>query len=980
MNTLGSWDRVRSLFHEALEQPTEARDAFLSASNDSEDMRSEVRSLLAAHTSAEGFLETPAIRFGPTLPVREPLTLEAGDHVGRFEITGILGAGGMGEVYRARDSQLGREVAIKILPPAHAIDPQRLLRFERESRVLASLKHANVAAIHSIEDVDGLRLLVLELIEGPTLAERVKAGPVPLPEALDIARQLAEALGAAHACGIVHRDVKPANVKLSPSGLVTLLDFGLATARGVDAATPSTIAGTGRQTTAGMILGTCGYMSPEQARGQAVDKRADIWAFGCILFELLTGTPVFRGDTPSDTIAAVLERQPEWTALPQGLPESIQRLLRRGLEKNPDQRLHDIADARLEIDETLQQLARAALPEGPLIASPRVVGISTPELRRAHSWRSLLRLVPALLLLSGTLALGWWALQADAPQPSASPLVRFVWSMPAGLGLSSAPSISPDGRRLVFTASQDNGAPQLYLRALNDLVPIAIPRTEGAKRPFWSPDSNSVGYFASGKLMRVTIAGGAPVEVCAALDGLGGAWSSTGTIVFSPNLSSSGLMRVPATGGVPEPVTRLDADQGENSHRWPVFLPNGRHFVYFVRSTVTERRGVYLGSVDGPAASPGAPLFRSESEAAFAPLDERGLGVLFSVADGHVEARRFDTRRLALAGDPITLPLPAGGNTPHHGAMLSASSTALIYLGEQMPYGSRLASVLRSGRERQRDISPGIINWPRLSPDGTRLAMQRVDPTTGNPDIWVLDLARRTWAPVTRAPSLAQLPVWAPDSARLTFVSGTPQAMRLAIAGADGSGELASLPCPGFRCEPSDWSRDGRWIVVNALDGERGSDVWMLPTEPGGTPRALVTGPFIERDARLSPDGRLAAYVSEESGRPEISIRVIDGGSRRRDVVSAGGGSQPVWTRDGRELLFVDPEGLLWAVSVRRAPDGRPLLEDATRVSVPPIGIGHTGTQYDLSPDGRTLYFLDQQHGEPPHEVGIVLGWHALIR
>ena len=662
------------------------------------------------------------------------------------------------------------------------------------------------------------------------------------------------------------------------------------------------------------------------------------------------------------------------------LPAAIHRLLRRCLEKDPDRRLHDIADARLEIDEALQQPVGVEPPAGAFDAPPDVVKTSAPEARvGARPRRAVIRLAAALLLVPGALALGWWARGVAAPRPSPAPLVRFAWSLPAGLVLGSAPAISPDGRSLAFTAWQNGTPPQLYVRRLNELDTQSIPRTEGAKHPFWSPDGASLGYFAGGKLMRVAVTGGAPVEVCAAQDGLGGTWSSTGTILFSPRLIDAGLMRVPAAGGTPEPITRIDTAQGENSHRWPAFLPDGRHFVYFVRSTVTERRGVYLGRVDRPAATPGAPLFRSESEARYVPADDRELGLLLSVADGHVDVRPFDTQRMALGGDPIALPLPAGKNTPHHAAMLSASAGTLAYLGEAMPYGSRLVSVLRTGEEVHRDASRSIINWPRVSPDGSRLAIQRLDSVTGSPDVWVQDLARRTWLRVTRDGSSAQLPVWAPDSTRLAYVTGTFQAPRVTIGAADGIGELVTLACPAFRCEPTDWSRDGRWIVVNALDGKRASDVWMLPTTPSGRPRDLLTGSFVERDARLSPDGRLVAYVSEETGRPEISIRVIDGGPRRREVVSAGGGSQPVWTPDGRELLFVDPEGVLRAVLVRRAPDGRPLLADSARLAVPPLGTGHYSTQYNVSPDGRALYFLDRRPGDPPRDVGIVLGWRALI-
>jgi WD40 repeat protein len=584
------------------------------------------------------------------------------------------------------------------------------------------------------------------------------------------------------------------------------------------------------------------------------------------------------------------------------------------------------------------------------------------------------------LLTTGALGLGWWARDLVRPTPSPAPLARFTWSLPVGLVLTSAPAISPDGQRLAFTASENGARPRLFMRPLGSLEPLAIPQTDGAKQPFWSPESLSLGYFAGGKLMRVGVSGGSPVEICAAPDGRGGTWNQNGTIVFSPDLIHAGLMRVPAAGGTPEPVTRLDGERGENSHRWPAFLPDGTHFVYFVRSLQAERRGVYLGRLDRPADTPGVLLFRSESEAFFAPTDGRNRGVLLSVADGHVEARTFDTRRLALVGDPARVPLQAGGNTPHHGAMLSASGDTLVHLAEAMPYGSRMASVLRTGADLTRDPVRAVVNWPRVSPDGTRLAIQRLDAVTGGADVWVEDLERGTWLRVTREGSSAQLPVWSPDSSRLAYVAGPFLAPRVAVAAADGTGEVADLPCPAFRCEPSDWSRDGRWIVVNALDEKTaGSDVWMVPVQAGGTPRPLLTAPFVERDARLSPDGSLVAYVSEETGRPEISVRALEG-EPRRQVLSAGGGSQPVWRRDGSELLFVDPEGVLRAIAVRRAADGRPVLGRATPVNVPPLGAGHYSTQYDLSPDGRRLYFLDRQPGNPPRDIGVVLGWRALLR
>jgi eukaryotic-like serine/threonine-protein kinase len=973
MITTGDWNRVRSLFQAVLEQPLERRKAFLDEACDGdENLRLEVASLLASHLASEGFLETPAARFDTTAERRELLTLDSGDRLGRFQIISALGAGGMGEVYRARDSQLGRDVALKILPPAFADDPQRLVRFERESRVLASLRHPNIAVIHSVEDLDGLRLLVLELVEGPTLAERLEQGHWAPAEALAAARQLAGALAAAHACGIVHRDVKPANLKISRSGHLTLLDFGLAKSPADVAAAGSTAAAT-IETKVGSILGTCGYMSPEQARGRGVDKRTDIWAFGCILFELLTGKAAFPGDTPPDVLAAVLEHQPDWTALPKGLPEPVHRLLRRCLVKDPDQRLHDIADARLEIDDALRQLEGTGEGVRPLDSRTRA---GDPRRETPRPFAATRLVVPALLVVAAVF--GWWLRGVAVPGSAATdPLVRSIWTLPPGLVLDSAPAISPDGRSLAFTASQKGAVPRLYVRTLDDLTAEAITGTDGAKQPFWSPDGRSLGYFAQGKLMRVGI-GGSPIEVCEARDARGGAWGSTGIIVFSPNSYDLGLLRVPATGGTPEPVTLLDRTQRENSHRWPAFLPDGVHFVYFVRSGLTERRGVYLGDVTAKAAPPGAPLFRSESEAFFAAGESNDSGMLLNVAGGQVDVRPFDARRLAVMGDPIRLEIAAGGNTPHHGATLSASAHTVVYVNDPLPYGSRLVSALRSGSRLDRDATAGIINWPRVSPDGRRLVMQRLDPVTGNPDLWVQDLDRHTWLPVTRDGVNAQLPAWAPDSSRLAYVSGSLDAPRVLIGSADGLGEPQTLPCPRARCEPTDWSDDGRWIVVNALGPEKPSDVWMLPVGPGAAPRPLLTGSYVERDARLSPDGHFVAYVSGETGRPEISIGVITG-SPRREVVSAGGGSQPVWTADGHELLFVDPQGALRSVAVWRGADGQPVLGAAARVPVSPIGTGHLGTQYDLSPDGRIVYFLDRQPDTTPREIGIAFGWRRLI-
>jgi Tol biopolymer transport system component len=951
--TPGQWERVRALFQSAIEQPPAARAVFVSTADGDEVIQREVQSLLEAYAAAGGFLDAPAVS-GDT-GVDAPLpALQPGDRIGSFEVAGVLGRGGMGEVYRACDATLGRDVAIKVLPRAFARDPQRLVRFERESRILASFNHPNIAAIHSVEQIDGLRVLVLELVEGPTLADRLGHGPLPPAEALDVARELARALEAAHDRGIVHRDLKPANIKLTPASGIKLLDFGLAK-EPVDHAAART-EGPPDSTTDGLVFGTCAYMSPEQARGKPVDKRTDIWAFGCVLFEMLTGTRAFQGETPSDTIAAVLEREPDWSCLPPATAPGIHRLVRRCLQKDATRRLHDIADARLEIEEAMSTpVETGALPR------PRVP-VAT--------------ILMTLALSMAAAASGWW-LHSITSGAAGIRTTRFTWALPAGMGLDSAPVISPDGRHIAFTARPaTQGATSLFVRSLGELEARPIPGTEGAKQPFWSPDGRSLGYFARGKLMKVAIDGGAPVEICAAFDGRGGAWSRTGIIVFSPRNIEAGLMRVSEDGGAVEPATLLDVSQGENAHRWPAFLPDGIHFVYFVRSVIEERRGVYVGRIDRSASMPGTPLFRSEAEAVYAPLDGDDRGVLLTAAGGRIEARQFDVRRLRVIGDPKAIDLPAVGNTLYHPMMLSASPDVLAHGGTPVPFGARLTTATRDGQSVSSASERAAGNWPRLSSDGRRLAYARIDPTPGRTDIWVEDLVRGTRVRIMGNPINA-LPVWSPDGDRLAYLAGSILKGVLTVAAADGTGDVSTLPCPGRRCEPSDWSRDGHWVLAT-VDRERDRDVWMLPADGGAAARPLLAQPFPEHDARFSPDGRFVAYVSGETGRPEVSVQTVDG-PRRREVISVAGGTQPVWSRDGRELFFVDPEGLLRSAPVSIAADARPHFGQPVRLDVPPIGAGHWGTQYDVSPDGRRFYLLERRLEPPPSDFGVVLGWRALL-
>ena len=962
MSVAHDWERVRAIFQAALEQPAATRHSFVvTACAGDEAIRQEVTSLLAAHVAADGFLETPVVHRGAE-PADSDVHLTPGSHVGPFEVIGLLGIGGMGEVYRARDGRLNRDVAVKLLPPTFASDSRRLARFERESRILASLNHPNIASIHSVEQIDGLHLLVLELVEGPTLAECLQRGPRPVADALAIARQLAEALHAAHERGIVHRDLKPANIKLTRSAGIKLLDFGLAKQHVPFDGESFLPHAAGSETSAGVILGTCAYMSPEQARGQTVDKRADIWAFGCILFELLTGARAFAAHTPSDTIAAVLERQPDWRTLPEAAPAAIRTLLQRCLEKDARRRLHDIADARIELEDALDLPAASAATRS----------------RRGPKRGTIAGLTAALVLTVGALGLAWWLPNVWRRTSLASSHMRFTWSVPAGMRLESPPVVAPDGEYIAFTASKDREAPRLYVRPLRALEANAVARTDGAMHPFWSPDSRAVAYFASGKLMKVALDGEAPVEICAVI-GMprGGAWGRGGVIVFSPNSIDFGLLRVSAEGGRPEPATTLDTSQGENSHRWPVFLSDGLHFLYFVRSSVAERRGVYLGRVDRPPPASGTQLFQSENEPLFARLDDSRGSVIMSVANGHIDVRLFEEQRRVVSGAPLTIPLPAAGVTPYHPSMLSVSTGVLTHVSSPIPFGQRLVSSTRKEDLRVQDVESNVVNWPRLSPDGSRIATQRLNAVTGSPELWVQDLDRSTKLRVTPEGTAGLLPVWSPAGSRIAYMSGTILKPVVTIAAADGTGVIATLDCPRLRCEPSDWSRDGRWLSVNAVEGGR-SDVWLLPTRPGDKPRPVLTESFAERDARWSPDGRLIAYQSEEGGRPEISVRTFEG-TPRREVVSVSGGGQPVWSRDGTALYFVDPGGLLRRAAIRHLADGRVLVNNTVEVDIPPIGANHSGVQYDVASDGR-VYFVDRRLPDAPREIGIVLGWQQLLK
>ena len=958
------WQRLERIFAEAREVRVEARAEFVAqACGADEVLHREALRLLAGDATQGEFLVKPALNVLAENVALEGWSLKQGQRIGAYTILRLRGAGGAGEVWRARDDRLGRDVAIKVLLPHFSDDPDRLRRFTEEARTAGALNHSNILTVHDVGEQDGIPFIVSELLEGQNLRQRMETGPVRVEEAVTIGRAVAQGLAAAHARGIIHRDLKPENTFLKSDGGVKILDFGLAKLQ----SSLEGLQGGLTHTTTGVILGTAGYMAPEQVRSERVDARADLFALGVMLYEMLTGRQPFRRASTFETLHAVLTDEPQDVdAANEQVPKPLARVVMRLLKKSPDARFQSALDLTWALEETTGNPLEA-VPHQPAKGS-------TPWWRvRMMAW------ISAAALTATALFGGWWVLPRSSQASRPVPLTQFTLPLPEGTFLDSAPAVSPDSQHIAFIGT-DTTRSRLFVRSLGSREAVAIAGTDGARQPFWSPDSRTLGYFANRKLMKVAWPGGAPVVVADAPEARGGAWSPSGRIVFAPDVILAGLTSVSADGGVAAAAAQLRTKQGDNSHWWPQFLPDGIRFLYFVRSVADDRLGMYVGRADRPVPESDPPLIRSQSEAVYAPLSGTNDGVLFFVVDGRIEARRFDAAGLTVSADARSIGLSAGTGTLYHPPMLSASADVLAIAESTVPSGNRLESVLRNGQRFRLWDEAEAQNWPRVSPDGRQIARQRVD-ARNNPDIWVDDLERGTKVRVTSALEPDIQPVWSPDGRQVAYVSGNlpgrPGERTLQIAAVDGTGVVRSLPCPANYCEPSDWSRDGDTLLINVVDA-RGWDIWTVSTQTGGHAQAVLAGAFAERDARFSPDGRWIAYVSNESGRAEVSVRAISG-LPRRTVVSGDGGAQPVWRRDGAELFFVDPQGYLRSVPVSWGGDGAPTFGVSTQLSVPPVGFGHWGTQYDISPDGSRIYLLRRNEDPPPRAIRVIIGWPALL-
>jgi Tol biopolymer transport system component/tRNA A-37 threonylcarbamoyl transferase component Bud32 len=902
------------------------------------------------------------------------VALTLGTRVGAYEIAAQIGRGGMGEVYRARDTKLHREVAVKVLPDAFSRDPERLLRFEREARLLAALNHPNVAAIYGLEEQGGSRLLVMELVEGPTLAERLASGPLPIDEALSVCAGIASGLEAAHESGIIHRDLKPSNVKIRPDGTVKVLDLGLArVAEGSGVAVDSSLSPTVTTpaTRAGVVLGTAAYMSPEQARGRTLDKRTDIFSFGCVLYECLAGRQAFFGETVSDTLAAIIMSEPDWSALPESTPRGVRDLLRRCLQKDPKRRLHDIADARIELEE-----AQAAPVSGPAISM-----VMRPSPGRL-AWGVGGAVLGAVITATGLLLV-------RRPQPAPAPnRVRAVLPLPPGdrVGVGNpAVTVSPDGQTIVFQGIHQ-GSTALYRRALSGADAELIRGTEGGFSPFFSPDGQWIGFFTRRELKKVPLSGGTAVSLSWVPPVTrGGSWGEDSRIVITRKFNGQ-LDSIPESGGVLTPLARLDASRGERGHLFPQVLPGGRGILFSLR-----RGRDFSDAEASDVAVLDLPTGKKTKVLEGASFARYGAGRLVFVRGSSVFWVPFDVSRLSTTGPAVALSdgITVDGEERFGHFDVSPGGTLVFLEGPPSPTTTSMVLMLdRSGKESTLPLPSGNYVLPRFSPDGGRITLTRWEGVRGV--IVTYERERNILSTLTPEPGTHFVPVWSPDGRRIAFTRFAEDMPVLSVKNADGSGEIEPLTEPGENDAefPNSWSPDGKTILYTvAYTADRGpkrklasSDLWLVSPGDRRSARLWFESPFRETGGAFSPDGRWIAYVSDESGVQEVYLRPYPGPGASIKV-SNGFAIEPFWSRDGRELYFRTGERAekLMAAEIRTAAGlsiSPPRLLFTSELAVG--GREDIYRQYDVSADGKEFVAVRYSRSEEPdRRLTIVTNWAA---
>jgi serine/threonine-protein kinase len=888
------------------------------------------------------------------------MTFAAGTRLGAYEIIGSLGVGGMGEVYRAKDTKLGRDVAIKTLPSALAKDHDRLARFEREAKLLAALNHPHIATVHALDEHDGTLYVAMELVEGETLEQKLKAGALPVDEALRFGLQIAEALEAAHGKGVIHRDLKPANVMVTRDGQVKVLDFGLAKAFSGTAEEASPLhspALSVAMTQKGLVLGTAGYMAPEQASGQATDQRADIWAFGVVLYEMLTGLPLFSGESVPHVLADVLKTEPDWRRLPKNLHPRLRLLLERCLTKKPRNRLHSIADARVEIEAVLGD-PRGVTPE-PMVAAAAAKSSNT------------LRLAGAVALTAAVAGVAGWLLR-PAPAPEPKPVNRLVYPVPETQAFRNAGrlvmALSPDGRRFVY-----NTFDGLYVRSMDTLEARLIPGTEeNLTNPFFSADGQSIAYYAaSGALKRVALSGGAPVVIASGVTNpFGASWASDGTILFG---QPDGIYRVPANGGTPELV--IPAQEGEQLYG-PELLSDGDSVLFSARTTgnwdqaqiaaqafsTGQRTGLVSGGSDARSVSTGH--------------------VIYALGDG-LFAVAFDEATLTVAGGAVSLvqgvaraPVAAAAAAVNFGISNDGTLVYLSGAAAELPAWTPVW-VDRNGNEDPLGLAPCVCASPAVSPDGARLAYDFPTATQTDSDVWVWSLAQRTNTRLTFEPGFQLGSLWSPDSTRIAHSS---LGQGLFVRPADGTGMPEQLLESSSAPPPIAWA----WtaadeLIISELTASAGLDIVVLGLSGDRERRPLLTSQFNEYRPALSPDERWLAYQSDESGQNEIFVRPFPNVGTGKWQVSSGGGEEPKWSRDGRALFYLGPTSVMEAA----VGDSTAFTHDTPEAVLDRAPYGFNALpprRYDVSPDGQRFLMMKlpaagTEADVPPPEIIVVTNW-----
>ena len=898
--------------------------------------------------------------------------------LGPYEITSLIGAGGMGEVYRARDTKLGRDVAIKVLPAAFSADVDRLRRFEQEAQAAGSLNHPNVLVIYHVDTHEGAPYIVSELLEGETLRERMNGKSLPQRKAIDYALQTAHGLAAAHEKGIVHRDLKPENLFVTKDGRVKILDFGLAKLTGAADGTQSQTEVPTRRidTDPGVVMGTLGYMSPEQLRGRVADHRSDIFSFGAIFYEMLSGNRAFHGESTADTMSAVLrEDPPDLSATNKTIAPALERVVNHCLEKNPEERFHSASDLAFAIEALSGTQGSGATTISTVAASePSWLG-QRRKLFDRIGW------IAAALFLVSTLALAALYFRSAEPRPQT---MRFSLPVPEKATFGEAHALAPDGSRLVFVATGAGGVTSLWVRALNDTAARELPGTEGGSFPFWSPDSRFIAFFADNKLKKIDASGGPAQSLAdASADARGGAWGTDGTIVFTPAFTTP-LYKVSSGGGAaPTQVTQFDESRNQTSHRWPSFLPDGRRFLYFSRSTDKESEGIYVGSLDKNESK---FLLNTSQLATYAPPAAKGaMGHLLFIREKTLVAQPFDPARLQLSGEPQVLEenvlnFPGeGGPTAYAAFSVSSNGHLSFQIGQKTM--NQTGWFDRAGDSLASMAPPADSHEPALSPDGKRVVIGRRD--TQSEDLWMLDAGSGTMTRFTFDQAADVCPLWSPDGSHIIFSSTRSGKFALYRKVSSGAGSDEVLLQTETNSFADDWLRmeDGReFLLYESEEHLHRFGLHILPLFGDRKPYPFLDSNFNETHGQFSPDGRWVAYVSDESGRAEVYVQSfpVSGGKWQ---VSAAGGDQPQWRGDGRELFYMAPDKKLMAVPVTPGASfeaGAPVALFATRV--PWTSLTDDRNSYLPSADGRRFFVINLVEEGNTQPITLVLNWANALK